>query len=90
MPATNNFAQTARETQAPAANAFAITPHDTNELTTVTRAIYVGGDGNLVVKLAADSANVTFTGVKGGTILPIRARLVAATSTTATGLVGLY
>jgi hypothetical protein len=86
--ATNNFAQGERSTQAPASASFSITPHNTNELSQVTRAIYVGGDGDLVVSLANDSSTVTLKSVKAGTILPIRARLVT-TASTATYLVGL-
>ena len=89
MPATNNFSQNDEAVQAPASKAFAITPHDTNELSVVTRGLYVGGAGNVVVQLDGDSASVTFTGVVAGSILPIRARLVASTGTTATSLLGL-
>jgi hypothetical protein len=89
MP-TNNFAQNENATQAPATNAFAITPHDSTELTFTTRALYVGGAGNVVVRLSGDAANVTLVGVVAGTILPIRAILVASTSTTATNIIGLY
>jgi len=89
MP-TNKFSQNDNATQAPATNAFAITPNDSTELTTTTRALYVGGAGNVVVRLSGDTANVTLVGVVAGTILPIRAILVAATSTTATNIIGLY
>lgn len=45
--------------------------------------IYIGGDGNLVVIMAADSTNtlVTFNGVKAGTFLPIQVKQVSSTST---------
>jgi len=88
VPATNNFSQTDPGVQAPAISAFAITPHDTNELSVVTRAIYVGTAGNVVAKLANDSATVTFANVAAGSILPIRARLVT-TASTASNMLGL-
>ena len=89
MP-TDNFAQNDNATQAPAKNAFVITPSDSTQLTFTTRAVYVGGAGNLVVRLSGDTANVTLVGVPAGTLLPIRAILVASTSTTATSIIGLY
>ena len=73
--------------EAPALNAFAVTPHDTNALTHPTRAIYVGTIGN--VKLTTvDGDTVTFVNVSG--ILPVRAKILFATLTTATNIVGLY
>jgi hypothetical protein len=88
MPAANNFSQSDVATQAPASSAFAITPHNTNELAQVTRGVYVGGAGSVVAQLAGDSATVTFSGVPAGAVLPIRAKLIT-TASTATNLVGL-
>jgi len=73
----------------PARKAVAITPNDSTEIP-VTRAIYIGGSGDLVVRLEGDSANVTFYGVTAGSILPLKAKLVAATSTTASNMLALY
>ncbi|TBG78610.1 hypothetical protein ELG76_04140 [Rhizobium leguminosarum] len=74
---------------APASGFAAITPHDSTDLTYVTRGVYVGGAGNIV---AVDERNnpVTFTGVTAGTVLPIRVRRINSTSTTATSLVALW
>lgn len=87
--ATNNFSQNDNATQAPASYAFVITPNNTTDLEQVTRAIYVGGDGNIAMRLANNDTHVDFIGVKAGTILPVRANRVRATDTTATGLIGL-
>lgn len=74
--------------EAPASHGFAVTPHDSNDLAEVTRALYVGGAGAVSLVLAS-GASVTLTGVAGGTILPLRLRQVKAIGTTATHLVGL-
>ena len=72
----------------PAMAAVAIVPNDATPLANVTRAIYIGGAGNLsVVMLSGDI--VTFSGVQAGMIYPLRASRVRATGTTATGIVGL-
>lgn len=72
----------------PAFHGFAVTPNDGAELPEMTRALYVGATGALHVLLAS-GAEVTFAGVAGGTMLPIRVRKVFATGTTATSIVGL-
>lgn len=75
--------------EAPATDGTAITPSDTEEIGFVTRAIYVGGGGNVRVVMRGGQT-LTFSGVGQGTFLPIRALQVLATGTTATDLVGLY
>lgn len=72
----------------PSGSFSAITPSDSVDLPSVTRGVYVGGDGNVVAVSEAGVA-VTFANVSAGAILPIRARRINATGTTATGLVAL-
>ncbi len=72
---------------APYANAAAVTPSDSTDLTYRTRALYIGGTGNIVVSIGG--ANVTFTSVPVG-ILPLVVDRVLATSTTATNIVALW
>ncbi len=74
----------------PATHAEAVTPNTDNDLPNnlVTRGLWVGGAGDLVVILAEDTAAVTFTGVGAGQLLPIRVKRVLATST-CTGIVAL-
>ena len=72
----------------PASTAFAITPNDSTDLTTATRALYVGTAGNISVVLLADSAAVTLKNVAVG-YHPLRVKRVRSTGTTAGDLVGL-
>ncbi|MCB0120869.1 MAG: hypothetical protein KDE58_01435 [Caldilineaceae bacterium] len=68
----------------------AITPDNDADLPGgVTRAIYVGGAGNLVADSEHGETSITFTGLAVGIIHPLRVRRVRE-STTATGLVALY
>lgn len=68
-----------------AKNWFAITPAD-SALPATPDAIYVGGDGNLVLR-GDDDADATFA-VVAGQILPVSPTQVR-TGTSATGLIGL-
>lgn len=54
------------------------------------RGIWVGGAGTLIVRLANDNADSTFTGVPAGTLLELNVRKVIKTSTTATAMRLLY
>ncbi len=84
----DRFEQFAGSLDAPASHAFAIAASDTVNLADVTRALYVGGGGDLsVVMLSGETA--LFSAVVTGTILPLRVRRVNATGSTASDLVGL-
>ena len=89
MPATDAFSRQQTQTNDPYTNAVAVTPHDTNDLTYVTRGVYVGGTGTLKVNMQ-DSGTVTFAGVPAGTLLPIRATRVYSTGTTAATILALW
>jgi hypothetical protein len=74
---------------APAKSARSVTPHDTNVLTGgVCRSLYVGGTGNIAVRMA-DGGSATFASVPVG-ILPIQCDIVLSTGTTATSIIALY
>lgn len=80
--------------EASAQRAVSVTPNDSTPIAaplseTVTRGLYVGGTGNLAVKMA-DGTTVTFTGISAGIIHPLSVTHVLATSTTATGIVAVY
>jgi hypothetical protein len=72
-----------------ARRAVAITTSDTVVYDQPTRAIYIGGSGNLRVDMVS-GGTVTFVGLSAGTVLPIQAERVYAASTTATNLIALY
>jgi hypothetical protein len=72
----------------PAERAEAIHPSDSADLPQATRAIYVGGTGDLRVRMISGDT-VTLFNVQAGMSYPLRLRQVLATGTTATGLVGL-
>lgn len=67
-----------------------MTPHDSNDLAAVSRAIFIGGAGNIYVDLVGGETAVVFVGLSAGDILPVRATRVRSTSTTATSIVALW
>jgi hypothetical protein len=71
-----------------ARDAVAITPHASNEIQE-TRAIMVNVDGDVAVRFAQSSADVTLTLI-AGQIYPFGVIAVRVTGTTATGITGLY
>lgn len=74
----------------PGANYAPITPHDSTNFTNgVCRGIYVGVAG-IIVAVTEDDVAVTFKGAAAGTIIPIRAKRVNSTTTTATDMVAIY
>ena len=78
---------------APAYQAATITPSDSTDFDDGrnSRGIYVGVTGNLAVIMAGDATGtaVTFLNVPVG-VLPIAARRVMSTNTTATQLIRLW
>ena len=83
----------------PAQNAFVVTTSDSVNLSygdagsVTTRALYVGGAGNISVEMVGNDGadqTVIFTGVLAGSILPIEVTRVNSTSTTATTIVALW
>lgn len=77
---------------APAIGAFSITPHDTNELTYITRGVLIGNTtgGNAMKVDMQDGTTVTLNGLTTGTIYALRVRKVYDAGTTASSIIGLY
>lgn len=69
-----------------AKGAISITPSDTVEYNGFN-VLYVGSDGDVAVVAKESDSIVVLKNVKGGTILPLFVKAVAATNTTATDLV---
>ena len=63
---------------APATRGVAVSPHDTNPLADIPKALFIGGAGDLVVRGVNDSADVTFKNLAAGSVLPFRAKFVRA------------
>lgn len=71
----------------PATGHAAVTPSDTVDLTTSSRALYIGGAGNIVVTVGGADATYAVT---AGQTLNVVASRVKATNTTATGIVSQF
>lgn len=83
---TDHFKSYAPGMSDPIQTASAISPNDSADLAKATRALYVGGSGNLRVTLVSGDI-VSFSGVNVGWH-PLRVQRVWATGTTASSIVG--
>jgi hypothetical protein len=82
----DTFANYQSGLDSPAGNAASITAGAT-ALAYTTRAIYVGGAGDVAVTMVGGQS-VTFSAVPAGSLLPIRATHI--TAATATAIVALW
>lgn len=89
MPATDTFSDHSTGLTGPVSAAEHITPSNSTDLSHVTRALYIGGSGDVQVTLAKGQT-VTLAAAAGGAFYPLRITRVLATGTTATGLVGFF
>ena len=86
---TDSFKTFARSLTSPAENARAVELSDAEDLPRITRALYVGGAGDVAVRMAGGDV-VTFANLQAGSLVPLRIARVMATGTTASALVGLW
>lgn len=84
------FSNTADQVSAPATRAVAVTPHDSNALADIPKALFVGIGGTIVMRGVNGTADSTWRNVPSGSVLPFRAQYVRATGTTAADLLALY
>lgn len=81
--------ETDESVTAPASHAAAVTPDDDTDLAETTRAVWVGGAGNVEV-IMAGGGTVVFTAVPAGTLLPIRVTRIKAANTDASSIVAVW
>jgi hypothetical protein len=84
----DKFAKFYSSYDGPATDGFTVIPADATVFAQPTRALYVGGAGNVTVRMISNNI-VTFSSVPVGTVLPIRITAVFANST-ATSIVGMF
>ena len=87
MPATDDFAQNAAGLSSPFEHAAAVSPSDAADLDHLSRALFIGGEGDVAV-VTKGGEEVTFVAARGW--LPGRIARVKATGTTATGIVAVW
>lgn len=73
----------------PGRNAATVTPSDSVDLTYPSRALWVGGVGNISVEML-DGGTQVFEGVIAGSLLPLQVTRVNSTDTTATLIVSVF
>ncbi|MGI9159847.1 MAG: spike base protein, RCAP_Rcc01079 family [Saprospiraceae bacterium] len=84
MPALDNYDRSAVALDAPADDMVPLTPSDSTDLVTMSKALYVTVAGNIEVITRAGNTRVI--AVPANFILPLRITRLKASSTTATGV----
>ena len=85
----DKFADYPTSLTAPARDAAAVVPSDLLDLSDLPRAIYIGQGGSVSVRMAGGQT-VQFSNAQAGSFLPIRAKGINATGTTASNLVAMW
>lgn len=86
----DQFQSTADTPSAPASRAESVSPHDSNALSDIPKALYVGTGGNITMRGVSGGADRVWKNVPAGAILPFRAQYVRATGTSAADILALY
>lgn len=86
----DKFSQTADTVDAPASSAVAVTPHASNALADIPKALFVGTGGNITMRGMGDSVDTVWKNIPNGAIIPFRAQYVRASGTTAADILALY
>lgn len=88
MP-NGKFAKTTDSLIYSARNCSSITPSDVDEITQITKAMYVGTGGDVTLRSVDGETDVRFANVNAGAILHVRALFARSTGTTTSDIVGL-
>lgn len=86
---SDNFADYSVGLGSPYVGAEAVVPSDTVSLSSVSRALYVGGAGDLSL-VFDDGTTAVLSAATAGSFLPVRVSRVNSTGTTATNVVSLF
>jgi hypothetical protein len=87
--AYNKFSSSSDNETYPSRNAYAVTPDDSNELSIIPKALYIGTGCNITLRSADATADVVLKNLASGQIIDIMARYVRATGTTASDIVAM-
>lgn len=80
------LASHANSSMSPGRDGIAVTPHDSNELATWAKFLFVGTGGTVTI-VTPKGTTLAFANVPDGTTLWFQAKIVKSTGTTATGIV---
>jgi hypothetical protein len=83
------FKAHARGLTSPPEHGAAIVPDDLAALAQATRALYVGGAGDVTARMLGGGV-ITLANVPEGALIPLRVTQVLASGTSATAIVGLW
>lgn len=88
MPISDNFSEFTSGLSSPVCGGFDITPDDAADLQNTTRAVIIGGGGDIALVLK-NGDTITLPNLVAGVIYPLRVVRVLASGTTATDIKGL-
>ncbi len=88
MPAIDDYESFSTGLESPVRHAVAVVPNDGSDLPRLTRAVHLGGGGNLKCTMAGGEI-VTFRGLATGWH-PIRTSRIWADETTAADIIGCW
>lgn len=84
----DSFKSSSNSALTPARAPFAISPHDSNELGTIPKRIYVGTGGNVTLRGVDAAADVVYKNIASGVYLNVSPQFIRASGTTAADIVG--